>query len=185
MAKVRTPAEGERLPGETTQAFEAFSIYRDMGAGRTSAKVGKQLGKSATLMEGWSVRWNWVARAESWDAYVDREKRQQNLQAILDMNERHIRLALMVQNKLVAGLQSLQGEGLSARDLSTFMDMAIRVERLARGSATDRTEVSGTDGGPVVIRVRADDLSDDDLAAIAARGGLGDAKAPESTPETD
>ena len=34
----------ERQKGETPQAFEAFSIYRDMGSSRSTAKVGRKLG---------------------------------------------------------------------------------------------------------------------------------------------
>jgi len=39
----------------------------------------------------------------------------------------------------------------------------------------ERQEVSGPDGGP--IQFRAEDLSDDELAAIATRGGKGAAEA--------
>ena len=50
----------ERQKGETPQAFEAFSIYRDMGSSRSTAKVGRKLGKSKNLMDRWSSRWEWV-----------------------------------------------------------------------------------------------------------------------------
>ena len=38
------------LPRESAKAFEAFCAYRDMGPGRSVAKVGLALGKSTTLM---------------------------------------------------------------------------------------------------------------------------------------
>lgn len=50
---------------ESTKAFAAFCAYRDMGEERTLAAVGKALGKSATLMEGWSAKHKWVARVKS------------------------------------------------------------------------------------------------------------------------
>lgn len=60
----------ERQPGETNKAYQAFTIYRDMGTDRTLENVARALGKSATLMERWSATYNWKARAMAFDNYL-------------------------------------------------------------------------------------------------------------------
>jgi hypothetical protein len=55
----------EKQPGESEKAYEAFSLYRDMGPSRSLAKVGQALGKSTALMERWSSQHDWQDRVES------------------------------------------------------------------------------------------------------------------------
>jgi len=40
-----------RQKGESRKAYEAFAVYRDLGAARSQAKVAEQLGKSLELMK--------------------------------------------------------------------------------------------------------------------------------------
>jgi hypothetical protein len=63
------------------QAFEAFAIYRDMGYQRSLAAVRWKLHKSKSLLERWSAAHGWVKRVAAWDAYNDRESRNELEQA--------------------------------------------------------------------------------------------------------
>ena len=62
----------ERREDESDQSFEAFARYRDMGANRSCAKVGYELGKSKTIMDRWSSKHNWVRRVVEYDVEEDR-----------------------------------------------------------------------------------------------------------------
>ena len=44
-----------------------------MGTARSLAAVSRQLGKHVTLIERWSKRWGWVARAWEYDARLTKE----------------------------------------------------------------------------------------------------------------
>ena len=55
----------EQLPKESAKAFAAFSAYLGMGPERSIAAVGRQLGKSGTLLERWSKRFDWPARLQA------------------------------------------------------------------------------------------------------------------------
>jgi hypothetical protein len=71
-----------RQPDESARAFEAFELYRDMGAERSLAKVGRELGKSTALMERWSATHDWVDRVkalEARDAMLMRDAVQRHL----------------------------------------------------------------------------------------------------------
>ena len=50
------PMEFEQLPRESDKAFAAFSLYLNMGPERSTKTVGKQLGKSAGLIERWCTK---------------------------------------------------------------------------------------------------------------------------------
>ncbi len=56
----------EQQAKETTKAFEAFTIYLNLGPARSLAAVGRKVGKSKALMERWSKRHNWVVRVEAY-----------------------------------------------------------------------------------------------------------------------
>lgn len=62
------PGPSERQPKESAAAFEAFRIYLEHGPARSTAKVGRQLGKSKTLMDRWSGRWEWQRRVREFEA---------------------------------------------------------------------------------------------------------------------
>lgn len=63
----------ERQPTETHLAYNAFALYREMGALRSLEKVRQKLGKDSEgylrQLEKWSALYAWVARAQAWDAH--------------------------------------------------------------------------------------------------------------------
>lgn len=98
----------ERQPRETERAFEAFKIFRDMGAERTLKKTGELYYGSATNLrqiQEWSRLNDWVARAQQRDDYVNiieaqAVERYLRLQAG-SLAERHYNL----QDKLLANAE--------------------------------------------------------------------------------
>ncbi|USK77822.1 hypothetical protein [Peribacillus frigoritolerans] len=89
----------ERQDKETEKAFEAFRIYRELGSERSCAKVGEKLGKSSTLIERWSSRWDWVERVKSYDSEMDRKALKQEEKKRRDMATRHANYATVFQQK--------------------------------------------------------------------------------------
>lgn len=59
-------------PKETSKAYAAFLLYRDMGGQRALSRVAKALSKSETLINRWSFTHDWVSRAQAWDAEQQR-----------------------------------------------------------------------------------------------------------------
>ncbi|MDP2326453.1 MAG: hypothetical protein Q8N51_20850, partial [Gammaproteobacteria bacterium] len=87
----------ERQYGESRQAFRAFAIYRDMPPGhRSRDRVAARLKEEAGHPTGterapawgrltfWVERWDWVRRAEAYDADQDRIARAAFEQARMD-----------------------------------------------------------------------------------------------------
>lgn len=147
----------EQQPKESAKAFEAFSIYLNMGAERSVAAVGKKLGKSAGLIERWSAKYDWPARVQAHGehlAVVEREatevlartkagewvkRREKLLETEWSMHERCIAAAqrafdaFLAREKVYANLA----------DIARILEVASKLGRLASGMATDKTEVTG------------------------------------------
>lgn len=125
----------EKQKGESAQAFEAFKTYRDMGAARSNAKVGRQLGKSKQLMDQWSKRWMWVARAEAYDMEQDRIERAELAEYRRQMHKRHRQLASTVQSRLIEFLTSIDGTEMTYAQVASLLSASTQLERLAVGEA--------------------------------------------------
>jgi hypothetical protein len=130
----------ERQWKESDPAWEAFQIYRDLGARRTLAKVAKKLGKSATLIEDWSATWSWRLRIEAWSRMIDREQRETEIAEVKAMRERQLKLATSIQGLGTIELQKRIDTASRGKTVTLNMDQVLRLitegiklERLNRG----------------------------------------------------
>ena len=168
----------DRLPGESGQAYTAFCLYRDLGPRRSLDEASRRY--HSTAPEGddaasgrrprasgrirrWAERWNWNARALAWDQELERLKRREQVEAEREMNERHAKESMMLQNKAIERLRQLRPEELRPRDLLAFLVEALKLERLTRGQPTDRIAEEHH-------FVDLKELSDEELVRIIASG---------------
>lgn len=147
----------ERQPGESAKAYEAFSLYRDMGVDRSLSKVGKALGKSKTMMDKWSSpnAFNWVERAKAWDIEQDRILQKQQYEDIKKMRKRHADIAVAMIAKAAKALMKIPEEEIKASDISRMVETASKLERISRGDVGDVIEErnGGTAIDPVQIYI--------------------------------
>jgi hypothetical protein len=159
----------EQRENESAKAFAAFSVYLSMGPERSLAAVGQRLGKSVGLLERWSRKFDWPGRVQAHAthmAVVEREasevmarsKAAEWLKRAEDVREREWEMhekcidaarralkAFMEREKVYANLA----------DISRILEVASKLGRLAAGMATDKTEVTGEDGGPIRVEFEA------------------------------
>ena len=156
MAKVKTPAPQpepwERQEGETARAFEAFSKYRDMGAERSLRKVVQALNKNLTTIAEWSSKYDWVKRVAAWDVEQDRIARQQQLQDIKKMRNRHAGMAKAMIVKAGRALNRIPDDEIKASDISRMIEVASKLERISRGDVGEVVEER--DGGKAISPVQ-------------------------------
>ena len=62
--------EFERKERETSKAYGAFREYLDLGPQRSLVKVAERLGKSKTLIERWSRRYDWPGRVLAYSSHL-------------------------------------------------------------------------------------------------------------------
>ena len=64
---------GASGPSETNRSFAAFNEYLQMGPQRSLSKLAQKLGKSTTLLSGWSsARHDWMRRVRAFQHYENR-----------------------------------------------------------------------------------------------------------------
>lgn len=116
----------ERLAKETSVAYEAFRVFRDLGAARS---LGAVPGYSQASMRRWSSVHRWAERAQAWDAEAHRLEDQRRLEQIRAMDETHQRAARAL---ITAGLRALQDlPKLTPHQAARFVDLGTRLERAA------------------------------------------------------
>jgi hypothetical protein len=171
------PTPWEPLPGESSKAYQAFCLYRDLGPGRSLDQASRDYHRrpdepgsgnqrkprASGTIRGWALRWNWPGRAQAWDRELERVHYEKQKAANAEMGERQIREAMMLQQKAVETLRLLRPEDLGPRDVLHYLVEAAKLERLARGEPTER--VAEEHYFPDVK-----ELSDDELSRIIMRG---------------
>ena len=166
----------ERQKGETPQAFEAFSIYRDMGSSRSTAKVGRKLGKSKNLMDRWSSRWEWVERARAYDNDLERQERAEAAKDLKEARKRQRKTGYFMQKKATEALDRLNVEDLDANAIIRLIVEGAKLERGNRLEEAGFLQPTGTparsgqqgaaDGG-----IDWSKLTDADLRKLASMDG--------------
>ena len=186
------PRPWERQPNEESPAaWNAFQKYRDMGIRRTLDAVDLELYPPAApetrppsakrrrrngTVSAWSIRHNWVARAAAWDAECDREARLAQIEEVREMGVRHAQLARALQARAVEALQSLSPADMAATDILRYLIEAAKLERLALGEPTDRSEQKVSGGTSLVVVERLVPVRGDKAVGSPA-GGPGAADA--------
>lgn len=92
----------ERQKGETSQAYEAFRTYMEMGAKRATRKVARKLGKSDTLISRWSSKHSWVKRVEAWENYEANQWTKERVELRQKAEQRIAMNIVQAQQRLLA-----------------------------------------------------------------------------------
>lgn len=132
----------ERQEGESKQAYEAFTVYRNLGITRSLKEVANQLGKHRSLIERWSKNNNWVDRAQVFDDEMDRRAILQNEQERKEMIIKHTEIARRMLEKVKIAVEALNPETLTANEIVKLFEIAVKIERLSRGESTDVSEIT-------------------------------------------
>lgn len=134
----------EQFDGESAKAFEAFAVYRDQGSARSCQAVARALHKSSALVRRWRERWYWSTRVQAWDTSIDNRVCETQAKARVEMAERHAKIAMLAQQKILEGLKQVDPADASIGELLRSFEVAAKIERLARGEPTERQEVQGS-----------------------------------------
>ena len=140
------------------KADALFLTYVQMGEGRTLARLwgfvrSMDVIISLKTIERWSAKFHWQERLLQYQAEVERRRALEGVEALEDMDKRHIQLNQALGSLAAAGIthyQNLianaQAEGkrgltLDIHEIIGLIGQAQRGERLARGLATSKAEV--------------------------------------------
>ena len=150
-----------------------FAIYYQMGLDRSLEKMADltaALGlKNTTLntLKRYSSDFGWQQRVLELDARQQEARNQDHMQAIQTMNDRQSNIGRAMQGLGAQGLRGLQANLLNVNEVVSLSREGARMERLAMGEATSRSEVATQVVNRVVIAIvelfnQVNDISDND-----------------------
>lgn len=143
----------DRLDGETVRQFRNFCVYRDMGEARSYRMVAEELGLAYVTIRDLAMLNRWVQRAAAYDEYLERVARKELELQRVESRKKHIAVAEKMLDRAMEGLTTIDmtEESVNLKDLAYLADIAVRIERLARGeqNSTKRIEITGDGGGPI------------------------------------
>lgn len=140
----------ERQVGEPVEAYKAFVVYRDMRP-RDLKRVPDLLsipqvgGLQITLktVKGWAARWNWADRVVSWDAELERLNGEQHIYDIMLATERQLKAGKDLQELGLRALLNLAADEVSPELALKFIDLGVKIERLALGMSSKEDAPTG------------------------------------------
>jgi hypothetical protein len=128
---------------ETPKAWEAFLIYREMGAGhRSIGKCAALLGKMILNVRRWRIKYDWDLRVAAYDAMLSEHMEKARIEEAKSMGVRHAKLGLGMAEiaqkrveQIVANPEIIAS--LSVGDVARLAKDGTQIEREARGESKD------------------------------------------------
>ena len=161
---------------ERTRQREAFDAYYGIGRERSLVRLHEVLGAtwdrapSLRTLEEWSRLHHWQDRLAGLERAARAAAEEERIAAIREMQARHAREALLLQQKGTEWLTAIDGGEASAEAAIRAIAEGARLERMARGEIeTAQAENEASD--PRLERMTDDEL---DRLIDAARGMAGD-----------
>lgn len=144
----------ERQKGESGKAYEAFTIYRDMGTKRSVSAVSEQLSKSRQLISRWKSTWNWDERCRDWDNQIQLEAKKAASDELRKMSQRHIKIAMQLQSTAIQALANSDLKTMDPKNIIAFIKAATAIEkegRIAELNATSAEFAETNAEGPSTL----------------------------------
>jgi uncharacterized protein len=152
------PMKFEQQERESNKAFAAFKTYLELGPERSLVTVAERVGKSKTMMERWSRRFDWPARVAAHAAQVaDVERRAIEGLALEKAVEwykvheavkvaewqRHKKL-IALADEMIARWEKNKAKCGTLEGIARLLELATKLGRLAAGMPTEVKEVNTT-----------------------------------------
>lgn len=152
------PMTFEQQPRESNKAFAAFKTYLELGAQRSLVVVAEKHGKSKTMIERWSRRFDWPARVQAHAAHLATIEREAieglALEKAVDWNKVHeaVKIAewqrhkklIALADEMLARWEKNKAKCGTLEGIARVLELATKLGRLAAGMPTEVKEVNTT-----------------------------------------
>ena len=130
----------ERIKGESSGAFAAFCVFRDLGLERNIRKAVDSVEKDGGRREGryrvwrnWSTQFRWRERAADFDRYIEKLKQGEVRKTIEAQGEMHRQVTGKMLDVVKQKLDTMNPAELSQGTVTDWVQTAIKAEREATG----------------------------------------------------
>jgi len=157
----------EQQPREGTKAFAAFKTYLELGPERSLVLVANEVGKSKTMIERWSRRFDWPARVQAHGAHLgDIERKTAEALAVqagtdwAQRQEQHREDEWQTRSELIALAREAieRWKKNSARcgtleGIARLLDLASKLGRVSSGLSLEPAEKPGEEETAFMIQI--------------------------------
>jgi len=148
----------EQQPRESNKAFAAFKTYLELGPERSLVIVAEKHGKSRTMIERWSRKFDWPARVQAHGAHLALVERQAieslAMEKAVDWSkvheavkvaewQRHQKL-IKLADEMLARWEKNKAKCGTLEGIARVLELATKLGRLAAGMPTEVKEVNTT-----------------------------------------
>jgi hypothetical protein len=119
---------------------DAFAMYCGMGVVRSYAAIAKHYGVSTRGVMFLAKRYRWAERLREIEQIAEERMREQQIQAVIEARERHLKSLKVLQGKALAGMRDQNARSLN--EATRALETGIKLERLILGESTANTAVS-------------------------------------------
>jgi len=133
----------ERLSGESSLAFAAFCVFRDLGAERSIRKAVESVEQNETarvkrynVWRNWAAAYRWRERAGDYDQYLERLKQTELRKTIEAQGEKHRAVTGKMLDVVQKKLENMNPNDLAQGTVTEWVQVAIKAEREAAGLVT-------------------------------------------------
>lgn len=138
---------------EPPRAYQHFTIYRDLGPGRTLEKTAEIQGVKLHTLEGISYDWNWVSRCDQWDAHVQALQQRAYLDEAAKRARQRAQAYTALLTKSLQALQQVDLEKATLAQIAAAMKVAVEGMRLEEGLETARVSMEVQDARTLLARL--------------------------------
>jgi hypothetical protein len=129
-----------KLTGETSNAYAAFCVFRDMGAERNIRKAVEaaesdksKRDKRYRVFRNWSTENRWKERAADYDRYLEQLKQTELRKTIEAQGEKHRQVTGKMLDVVLKKLDTMNPDDLTQGSVTEWVNTAIKAEREAAG----------------------------------------------------
>ena len=151
-----------KMPSETSRAYAAFLAYCNLPVRLRSLRkaidehYGKRTASRIRQFQEWSAEHMWVDRAAAWDNFVIEKTREDQIEKVKALNDKHILAAQELYTKAIQRIAGVDPETLSPMDALKYLTESIDIERLALGQATEMEVTTSVDTAEVTFAEMTD-----------------------------
>jgi len=126
----------EQLKGESSTAFSAFCVYRDLKADRNIRRAIESVEKDKGVSErkyrvwrSWAAQFRWRERAADYDRYIEKLKQGEIRKTIEAQGEKHRAVTGKMLDVVCKKLDTMNPEELTQGNVSEWVQTVVKVQR--------------------------------------------------------
>lgn len=139
------PSPWERREDEGWREYDLFCKWREASPqNRRITVFARAIQSTPPTVKKMMLKYDWEQRLSAYLEFLEKERLEVMAIERREMYERHAGLAEKLQKKLSDAIDNIDPTDLSPKDITSWLDVSVKVERLSRGESTENIKLKDT-----------------------------------------